>query len=136
VTTALLIVSVVVVVQLAVWVPLLVIWRRRAAASIQDLEAQIRASGEKVLAGPEQAVYRGGTGGYSRVKGNGTIILTDRRLLFRKLAGGGVEVARPRIAGVSRSRRGGNMHLVVTTTDPGEVAFVVKDLDAWERALR
>ena len=140
-TTALLVVLALLGIQVAVLAPILVIWRRRAAASMQDLDAQVRSSGETIVAGPERAVYRGGTGSDSRVKGNGALILTDRRLVFRKVSGGVVEVPRSRITGVSRSHgfrqwsAAAQTHLVVSTTDPAEVAFLVNNPDPWELAL-
>lgn len=125
----------------ALLLTLVILLRRMKIRSIAALHADLAASGEKVLVGPESAVYRGGSGSYSKVKGNGTIVLTDRRLLFHKLTGGVVEVARSAIVGVKRSkgfqgsRVGGQTHLVVATAEPAEVGFFVQNLDAWERAL-
>jgi hypothetical protein len=136
-----LIVLAVVLVQAAVWIPLLLVARAKKATFIAVLDAELAASGERIVAGPESAVYRGGSRPYSSVKGNGTIVLTDRRLIFRKLTGGRVDVPRSVIAEVRRSkgfrgsRVGGQTHLVVATTDPAELGFFVHDLDAWERAL-
>lgn len=131
----------VVLVQTAILVPLVLTWRKRSDRYLADFRAAAAASGERIVAGPEKAVYRGGTGPHSSVKGNGTIILTDRRLVFRKLSGGLVEVPAKAITGVRRSksfrraRVGGATHLVVATSEPAEVAFFVKDIAAWERAL-
>lgn len=128
-------------IQAAVWLVLIRSWRKRTNHFFAEFRAQAAASGERVIAGPESAVYRGGTGPYSAVKGNGTILLTDRRLVFRKLSGGLVEVPAPMIAGIRQSktfrgsRVGGATHLVVTTTDSAEVGFFVKDIALWERAL-
>lgn len=128
-------------VQLAVWAPLLLLWRKRSRAFLEDFRARAASTGERFVAGPERAVYRGGSSPYSAIKGNGTMILTDRRLVFRKLTGGMVEVPASRITGTRRakgfrgSRVGGATHLVVATTDPAEVAFFVKDLAAWEQAV-
>ena len=128
-------------IQAAVWILLIRSWRKRSNRFLADFRASAAASGERFIAGPEGAVYRGGTGPYSAVKGNGTIILTDRRLVFRKLSGGVVEVPANRIGGVRqsktflRSRVGGATHLVVTTTDAAEVGFFVEDTAAWARAL-
>ena len=78
----LLILLVVSLVQAMVWIPLLRKWRRRSQSFVADFRAEAAASGERLISGPEKAVYRGGTGPYGAVKGNGTIILTDRRLVF------------------------------------------------------
>jgi hypothetical protein len=47
-------------------------WRKRSNRFLAEFRARAAASGERVIAGPEKAVYRGGTGPYSAVKGNGT----------------------------------------------------------------
>jgi hypothetical protein len=131
----------VVLIQAAVWILLIRSWRKRSNRFLAEFRARAAASGERFIAGPESAVYRGGTGPYSAVKGNGTIILTDRRLVFRKLSGGLVEVPAQMIVGIRQSktfrgsRVGGATHLVVATTDSAEVGFFVKDITAWERAL-
>jgi hypothetical protein len=128
-------------VQAAIWIPLIRSWRRGDNRFVIDFRAEAAASGERILAGPEKAVYRGGTKPFGAVKGNGTLILTDRRLVFRKLTGGLVEVPTNMITGIRRSkgfrgsRVGGMTHLVVATADPAEVGFFVQDLPAWERAL-
>lgn len=128
-------------VQVAVWIPLLVLWRKRSRAFLEEFRARAAATGERFVAGPESAVYRGGSRPYSAVKGNGTMTLTDRRLVFRKLTGGMVEVPASSITGTRQakgfrgSRVGGATHLVVTTTDPAEVAFFVGDPAAWELAV-
>ena len=95
---------------------------------------------EPAVRGPEPAIYRGCTGGYSQVMGNGQIALTEERLLFQKIVGGLVVVPRRTISGVSsaktfnRSVVGGKTHLVVHTHS-GDVAFFVTDLDAWTAVL-
>ena len=45
--------------------------RHRLRSLMQSLSAELAISGERVQRGPDSAVYRGGTAGYSRVKGNG-----------------------------------------------------------------
>lgn len=128
-------------VQAAIWIPLTQRWRRQAKEFDVDLQQEMALSGERFVVAPEDAVYRGGSGHYSAVKGNGSMMLTDRRLLFRKRSGGLVDVplsdivSTHRSAGFQGSRVGGATHLVVVTSDPAEVGFFVKDLDAWERAL-
>jgi hypothetical protein len=127
--------------QMGVLILVLRSWRTRMERFVADFRAGAEASGERFIAGPESAVYRGGTRPYSAVKGNGTIILTDRRLVFRKLSGGVVEVPVPIIGGVRElktfrgSRVGGATHLVVTTTDSAEVGFFVNDITGWTNAL-
>jgi hypothetical protein len=131
----------IVVIQVAVWVPLPRRWRRRSDGFVTEFTERATLTGERIVIEPESAVYRGSTGPYSRVKGNGTMLLSDRRLVFRKLTGGMVEVPLSKVTGVRQSkgfngsRVGGMTHLVVATDDPAEVGFFVQDLGLWERAL-
>jgi hypothetical protein len=106
--------------------------------------ARARLAGElardPAVRGPEPAVYRGSTGGYSQVLGNGQIALTEQRLLFQKVIGGLVIVPRRSITAVSTAKTfnrgvvGGRTHLVVHTRT-GDVGFFVTDLDGWVAAL-
>jgi len=95
---------------------------------------------DPAVRGPEPAIYRGCTGGYSQVMGNGQIALTEQRLLFQKVVGGLVVVPRRTITGVSTAKTfnhsvvGGRTHVVVHTHS-GDVAFFVTDMDAWIAAL-
>ena len=128
-------------IQAAVWVLIIRSWRQRSNRFVAEFRERAIASGERIIAGPESAAYRGGSAPYSAVKGNGTIILTDRRLVFRKLSGGLVEVPAHMIDRIRQSktfrgsRVGGATHLVLTTTESAEVGFFVKDITAWEHAL-
>ncbi|MCU1401228.1 MAG: hypothetical protein JWN62_4337 [Acidimicrobiales bacterium] len=130
-----------VLIQAAVWIPIIRSWRRKQTQFDTAFAAEVLASGEQTAIAPESAVYRGSTGTYGAVKGNGTIVLTDHRLVFRKKSGGVVDIPVAKIAGVTesrsflRSRVGGMTHLVVTTPDPAEVGFFVTDLPAWHSAL-
>lgn len=122
-------------VALAVLITLLL---RKNRALHRDLDAELASAA--VVLGPESAVYRGTTGDYPRVKGNGLIALTTDRLMFRKLLGAGLDVPRAQITGAraaksfNRSVVGGRVHLVVVTPS-GELAFFVDDLDEWLHAL-
>ncbi|WP_421120500.1 hypothetical protein ACE2AJ_04065 [Aquihabitans daechungensis] len=129
------------VVTAAVLVPLVRRWRRGADQFLTDLRAEAAASGEMFVTDPETANYRGGTGGHSAVKGNGTLVLTDRRLVFRKLSGGVEEVPRSSITGTRTektflgSRVGGQTCLVIETDEPAEIGFFVIDLPRWQQLL-
>lgn len=129
------------VLQAAIWIPLVHSRKRKSATFRAHLAEEMAAAGETFVIHPEQAVYRGCTGPYGKVRGNGMILLTNRRLVFRKMTGGEVDVPRDNIVGTRRSavflasRVGGATHLVISTNDPAEVGFVVNDLHVWERAL-
>jgi hypothetical protein len=121
-------------------IPLLWMLARRSRgaflARLQRLDP-----GETIRLGPQRGSYRGGTGPYSKVKCDGWIALTDRRLLFGKMIGGPVEIdlAKVRSAEVSRwfrhAARLGRDHLVLHLTDGNDVAFYVTDNDTWQRHI-
>ena len=127
------------VVALGVAGVLLALWLRakfRAAAA--RLAVVLR--DEPAVRGPERGIYRGSTGGYSHVFGNGRIALTAHRLLFQKGIGGLVEVRLADVVGVrisktfNRSVVGNRTHLVVQTRI-GDVGYFVDDTEAWRDAI-
>jgi len=145
VSVAVLVTSILVTVGLILGAVLVLVLPRMKRGSDQflaDLEAECARTGEVIVAGPEAANYQGGTGAHSAVKGNGNLILTDRRLIFRKLSGGVVEVPTDRIRGTREektflgSRVGGQVFLVVDTNEPAEIGFFVTDRAAWRDLLR
>ena len=105
------------------------------------LAAELASRGETAVLGPEQAIYRGSTArGYSRVKGNAAVALTESRLVFHKAVGKPVEVPRASIESVRQDQVfagsivGGRTHVIVQVPD-GEVGFFVADPDRWMAAL-
>ena len=129
-------------IQAAIWIPVVRRWKRKRAAWEQEFAVELDAAGDHIVRGPETANYRGGTGTYSQVKGNGQMTLTEQRLVFRKTSGGLVDVPRSSITGTRRaaaflgSRVGGQTHLVVVLEAGIEVAYFVTDLEGWEQAIR
>ena len=122
-----------------------VLWRwigRRARALLETVRHELRGSGDTLEVEPEVAHYAGGSGNHPRVKGLGVLALTDRRLVFRKLFGRGVEIARSDIADVRdgkwfrRSYSSGRQHVVLVLDDGSEVGFVVNDHGAWMERVR
>ena len=124
-----------------VWVPILLWLKKKRVAAHAALDAELAASGETIVRGPEPGLYRGGTGGYSGVSGNATLLLTDRRLVVVKVTGGRVDVPRDRMTGVRLAKafrgsvKAGRVHVVVSAADGAEVGFLVGDPDAWVAAL-
>jgi hypothetical protein len=118
---------------------LLAMWLR---ARFRTAAARLTAvlADEPAVRGPERGIYRGSTGGYSNVFGNGRIALTAKRLLFQKGVGGLVEVQLADVVGVrisktfNRSVVGNRTHLVVQTRI-GEVGYFVDDTDGWRAAI-
>lgn len=137
-----LIVAGIVMVQIGIWVPIIIWIRRASERALKEMAAEVAAvKGERLVAGPEQATYRGSSGGPGRVKGLGAIVLTDRRILFRKILGATVEIPVHAVTGTSRSksfrraRSGLATHLIVSTDEPADVGFYVRDLDAWQNHI-
>ncbi len=99
------------------------------------------AAGETIRRGPEPALYRGAVFGYSQVDADGVILLTDRRLLFRKLTGGRVDVPIEKVAGVRKDKvflgayRSGREHLILHLSNRDAAGFLVADPAAWSSAI-
>jgi hypothetical protein len=106
-----------------------------------QLHAELVASGETVLRGPDAGAYRGGSApGFSKLKGNCLLAITDRRVVYRMFVGDGGEIPRDRIVGVREdkgflgSRVGGRTHLILQLSD-GEVGLFVQGHAEWLKAL-
>jgi hypothetical protein len=126
-------------VQALIWIPIIIWWRRKARDAKARLAAAIES--EATIRPPEKAIYRGATApGYPAVNNNGTIALTDRRLIFITLTGNVVEIPRADIIGVREAKvfkssvRGGRSHLIVQVP-AGEVAFYVSSNADWINAI-
>ena len=126
-------------VQAVIWIPIIVWWRRRA----RDAKARLAAATEAdaTIRPPEKAVYRGATApGYPAVNSNGTIALTDRRLIFITITGKVIDIPRAEITGVREAKvfktsvRGGRSHLIVQIST-GEIAFYVSSNVDWINAI-
>jgi hypothetical protein len=126
-------------VQALVWIPIIMWWRRRARAAKARLAAAIEA--EPTIRPPEKGVYRGATApGYPAVNNNGTIALTDRRLIFITVTGKIIDIPRAEITGVREAKvfkssvRGSRSHLIVQIP-AGEIAFYVSSNADWINAI-
>lgn len=127
-------------VQALIWIPIIVWWRRRARAARARLAAAI--GSETTIRPAEKGIYRGATApGYPAVNNNGTIALTDRRLIFVTITGKVIDVSRTEITGVCEAKvfktsvRGGRSHLIVQVPT-GEIAFYVASNADWINAIR
>jgi type II secretory pathway pseudopilin PulG len=126
-------------VQALIWIPIIIWWRRRARDAKARLAAAIEAEG--TIRAAEKGIYRGATAaGYPVVNNNGTIALTDRRLIFVTVTGKVIEIPRDEITGVREAKvfkssvRGGRSHLIVQVPT-GEVAFYVGSNADWINAI-
>jgi hypothetical protein len=122
----------------AILVPVVLLLRSRSRRVAAELSQELAT--EPALRGPEKGLYRGGSSGYSKVKGNGMIALTQRRLVFRMLIGSDLDIPLEEITGLREAKAfqggvvGGHVHLVVQTAT-GEVGFFVDDNAAWIAAI-
>jgi hypothetical protein len=127
--------------QAILWVLVLLWLKRKAASAAIAVHDQLARSGEHIERAPESAVYRGASSRFSKVKGNGVIALTDRRLVFRKLFGSEIEVARGEIVALREDKwflraYCGRTHLILKLADDTEIGFIVRDHAAWMAALK
>lgn len=117
-------------------------WIRRAAARIAgEMREAIAGAGEKLVRGPEDALYSGASGRFPRAKGNMVVAMTDRRLVFRRLVGAEFAVPLEEIVGVREGRwfrraSTGHMNVIVKLADGVEVGFKSPAHAAWMEALQ
>jgi len=129
----------VVAVNLVIWVPIIVWFRRRTRAAYARLAATIGA--ENVLCPPERGNYRGATAaGYPMVNNSAVIALTDRRLVCITITGKAIEIPLEKVTGVREAKVfrasavGGRSHLVVGVPS-GEIGFFVSNNNVWINAI-
>jgi hypothetical protein len=135
------IVLVVALIQVAIWVPVGIRAKRRADQFWATFDDQVAAGGETLVIPREGCVYRGGSGPYSAVRGNGSLALTSERLVVRKGTGGVIEVPADRISGAHEAQVfngsvvGNRLHLVVEIDPQAEIGLFVDDNARWIAAL-
>ena len=128
--------------QVALWGTVFLWLRRRNDRMLADLRAEITAAGDRLVVGPEPGVYRGGTQSRSQMKGNAVLVLTDRRIICRKLIGEPIEIMVSEIVGVREDKwfmssySGGHLHVILDLSDGSEVGFFVRDHAGWMQAIR
>lgn len=115
------------------------IYRGKYRAAAGRLRTELAA--ETIVRPFESGNYRGATApGYPRVKNNGRIALTRRRLVFLTLTGTTISVPLDSITGLRLAKvfkgsvAGGWTHLVIRTAG-GEIGFYVKDTGSWLHSL-
>ncbi len=129
-------VSIAVILKL-VWLPI----GARLKRMPDELRGEITAAGERIVAEPEQASYRGATAEYGRVKGLGVAVLTDRRLVFRGVFGKTMEILREQIVDVRTDQwflraYNGQTVVIMKTRSGAEVGFAFLDAERWATLLR
>lgn len=104
---------------------------------LKEIENDIHVSGEAVIMSPQGASFNGADKTHGRVKCNGVIAATDKRILFRRLIGKPIDINRDEIIRVSKekwfhkSSKMKLLHLVIHLKDENKVAFYVRDCDLW-----
>ena len=89
--------------------------------------------GEHVVIPPEAGTYRGAKKTFSRVKGDGVICLTKKKIIFRPIIGAEIEIPAAQISGTKESvwfltgAKNFKAHLILTTHDENEIGFFVLD---------
>ncbi len=135
----LLLIGTILAINLVVWA-IVFRWLRRRLRGIAAVMARsVLAGGEDMVFPPQEASFRGSTARFGKLKGNGVLCLTDKRLLFDKVIGPRIEIERSAIASVriADGFRGewifapGKKYLVVDLTDGVQVAFLVKHAENW-----
>jgi hypothetical protein len=129
-------------VQAAAWFAIYRWLKRRLARTGAEVREACTRQGERIVLGPASSSYRGADFGYDRVKGNGVLSVTDRRIVFRKVVGGTIEIPLRDIAGVTVSKwfRGvsigtGGGHLVLHSRDRNRIGFLVRNPEEWRRTV-
>ncbi|MGB3340380.1 MAG: hypothetical protein WBB37_02740 [bacterium] len=112
-------------------------WKKR---KIAGLFRQMKLSGEVFIITPEFASFRGATSTYGRVKCDGVIGLTDRKVVFMPLVGKKMEIALESMKDVTEEKnflgsyRAGMSFLVLHDSNL-DIGFFVKDNIKWQNAL-
>ncbi len=128
--------------QALFWLVFILWLKRRSVRASAELTEQMTGAGEVIKHGPAPGLYRGASFGYSRVSGNGTAILTNRRLLFRKVTGGLIDVPLDQVTGLREDKwflsayRSGRLHTILRLASGDEVGFIFQDHAGWMDALR
>ncbi len=130
--------SIVILALLALVFGLLAVQFRKKA---EQLGQELILGGEPPILGPEVAHFAPGQG-FGVVKTDGTLALTEARLIFRKPFGGEIilplaDVARLEETTTFRGNwKGGRKFLVVRLRDGREAAFIARDNTRWLAELR
>lgn len=122
------------------------VWALRRSAALKQEVEQSTSAHERFLVSPQNAGYSGGPRRFGWARGSVVLALTDRRVIFRSLLGGPVEIELADIASVSEAAwyrgmyKAGRRHIVLQLKEGAKVAFMVRDarpwLEAFDKALK
>jgi len=115
--------------------------RRKMELACDEIKQLIQLSGEKVLITPESGSFRGATNKLGRIKSDGIIALTSKRLIFKKAFSPRFEIELKEVIEITTDAkflgawRAGVIHLVLNLKNGDRVGFYFKDLEKWKIEL-
>lgn len=122
------------------------VWVRQRSRRLQRrMLENCRAADERIVLGPQAALYRGADRGVSNNKGNGVMCLTEKRLIFERLTGPRIVVDRTELKDASLARgfkgetalgTGNQQHLLVHTKDGKRIGFLINQPQRWHDAIK
>lgn len=124
-------------VQAGLWAAIVLWLRGREEALKRTLWSECIAAREMVAVRPRPALFQGAVPGNGLRRGNGILIVTEKRLVFERLTGGRIEIPRDDIAEVAdrwkgrpRGVRGaaGEM-VVIRRKDKSQYSFLLPTAD-------
>jgi hypothetical protein len=129
--------------QALLWFVLSLWLKKKTEALKGKLAEQQKRAKEKFLIEPQSALYRGADATFGNVKGNGVICLTGKGLVFEKITGQRIELARGDMAEarVEKSFKGktstgtGGRHLVINAKDGNRIGFLIKNAEDWAQKI-
>jgi hypothetical protein len=112
-------------------------WKKR---KIADLFRQMKSSGTAFIITPEYASFRGATNTYGKVKCDGVIGLTDRKIIFIPMVGREIEIPLENIRDITEEKTFmGNirpgMSFLVLHGNNVDIGFFVSDNIKWQNAI-
>lgn len=115
--------------------------KRKSELARKDFLNSINNSKENVIIAPERGSFRGATNKLGRVKCNGIIALTDKKIYFLKAFGGNFKIELKEIETVTTDSkflgawRASATHLIINLINGSKIGFFVADIKRWETAL-
>lgn len=117
------------------------VWALRRSAALKQEIKESTSARERFLVYPENSEYAGGPRRFGWARGSGVLALTDRRVIFRRVFGGPVEIELGDIASVSEAAwyrgvyKAGRRHVILHLKEGAKVAFMVRDASPWLEAF-
>lgn len=130
-------------VQAGLWGAIVLWLRRREEALKRSLWSECIAAREVAAVRPRPALFQGAAPAQGLRRGNGVLIVTEKRLVFERLTGGRIEIPRDEIddvadrwKGRSRGVKGGSGEMVVIRRkDKSQYGFLLPAADEIRKAF-